>query len=160
MTGWRHRGGSPLDHCEGPQESERSAGTRILVAPEQREGIEVNIDKPPAGLSSRPRSTAHAWSDCITFTRLDAGKQAVCRRRRGYHARVTRWRRCFAIGLALASLCAAAWIEREALLRGAADLWIVSDPVTPADAVVVLGGGIDMRPFVAADLYTNFGYRG
>jgi uncharacterized SAM-binding protein YcdF (DUF218 family) len=57
--------------------------------------------------------------------------------------------------LVLAILCAAAWIERGALLRGAADLWIVSDPITPADAVVVLGGGIDIRPFVAADLYTK-----
>jgi uncharacterized SAM-binding protein YcdF (DUF218 family) len=57
--------------------------------------------------------------------------------------------------LVLASLCAGAWIEREALLQGAAGLWIVSDPITPADAVVVLGGGIDMRPFVAADLYTK-----
>ena len=57
--------------------------------------------------------------------------------------------------LILATLCAGAWIEREALLRGAADLWIVSDPITPADAVVVLGGGIDVRPFVAADLYAK-----
>jgi DUF218 domain len=31
----------------------------------------------------------------------------------------------------------------------------VSDPITPADAVVVLGGGIDDRPFVAADLYAK-----
>ena len=45
------------------------------------------------------------------------------------------------------------WVEREAILRSAANLWIVSDPITPADAVVVLGGGIDLRPFVAADLY-------
>jgi len=57
--------------------------------------------------------------------------------------------------LVLAALCAVAWIEREALLRNAADLWIVSDPITPADAVVVLGGGIDVRPFVAADLYAK-----
>jgi DUF218 domain len=57
--------------------------------------------------------------------------------------------------LVLAILCVATWIEREALLRGVADLWIVSDPITPADAVVVLGGGIDIRPFVAADLYTK-----
>ena len=55
----------------------------------------------------------------------------------------------------LATLCAGAWIEREALLRGAADLWIVSDPITSADAVVVLGGGIDTRPFMAADLYAK-----
>jgi uncharacterized SAM-binding protein YcdF (DUF218 family) len=65
----------------------------------------------------------------------------------------TRWRRHFAIVLVVATLCAGGWIEREALLRGSADLWIVSDPITPADAVVVLGGGLDVRPFVAADLY-------
>src|SRR5262249_41096738 len=46
-----------------------------------------------------------------------------------------------------------AWLEREALLRGLTDLWIVSDPVTPADAVVVLGGGLEDRPLVAAELY-------
>ncbi len=39
------------------------------------------------------------------------------------------------------------------MLRGAANLWVVSDPITPADAVVVLGGGVDVRPFAAADLY-------
>jgi uncharacterized SAM-binding protein YcdF (DUF218 family) len=125
------------------------------VAPEQREGIEVNIDKPPEGLGSRPRPVAYARSDCIAFTRLDAGKWAARRRRRGHHTRATRLRRGFAIGLVLVILCAGAWIEREALLRAAADLWIVSDPITPADAVVVLGGGIDLRPFVAADLYTK-----
>jgi uncharacterized SAM-binding protein YcdF (DUF218 family) len=68
---------------------------------------------------------------------------------------VTRLRRYFAIVLLLATLCVGAWIEREALLRGAADLWIVSDPITAADAVIVLGGGIDLRPFVAADLYAK-----
>jgi uncharacterized SAM-binding protein YcdF (DUF218 family) len=68
---------------------------------------------------------------------------------------VVRLRRYFAIVPVLAALCAGAWIERGALLRGAADLWIVSDPITPADAVVVLGGGIDSRPFVAADLYAK-----
>jgi len=47
----------------------------------------------------------------------------------------------------------AAWYGREPLLRGAAELWIISDPITPADAVVVLGGGLEIRPFVAADLY-------
>jgi hypothetical protein len=55
----------------------------------------------------------------------------------------------------LTTLGAGAWLERVALLRGAADLWVVSDPITPADAVVVLGGGADMRPFVAADLYAR-----
>lgn len=40
------------------------------------------------------------------------------------------------------------------VLRKAADLWIVSDTLDkPADAIVVLGGGIDYRPRAAADLY-------
>jgi hypothetical protein len=46
-----------------------------------------------------------------------------------------------------------AWLGRDALFRGLADLWIVSDPITRGDAVVVLGGGLEYRPFVAADLY-------
>ena len=55
--------------------------------------------------------------------------------------------------LLLIGLGAGVWIARAPLLRGAADLWIVSDEVTRADAVVVLGGQINQRPFVAADLY-------
>jgi uncharacterized SAM-binding protein YcdF (DUF218 family) len=57
---------------------------------------------------------------------------------------------CF---LLLAVVGAAVWFARIPLLRGAADLWIYSDPVTPADAVIVLGGGLDVRPFAAADIY-------
>jgi len=45
------------------------------------------------------------------------------------------------------------WFERAPLLRGAADLWIVSDPLTPADVVAVLGGALNERPFEAADIY-------
>ena len=53
----------------------------------------------------------------------------------------------------LSALVAGVWLERETLLQKAADLWIVSNPVTRSDVVVVLGGGVDMRPFVAAELY-------
>jgi uncharacterized SAM-binding protein YcdF (DUF218 family) len=53
----------------------------------------------------------------------------------------------------LAVLVGGVWLERAPLLRGAADLWIVSDPVTKSDVVVVLGGGLETRPFVAAELY-------
>jgi uncharacterized SAM-binding protein YcdF (DUF218 family) len=53
----------------------------------------------------------------------------------------------------LASLVICGWLGREALLRGAASLWIVSDPVTRADAIVVLGGNLQERPLVAAELY-------
>jgi uncharacterized SAM-binding protein YcdF (DUF218 family) len=66
-----------------------------------------------------------------------------------------RWIHWLLIGFAFAALVSGAWLQRETLLRSAADLWIISDPVTPGDAVVVLGGGIDVRPFVAADLYNK-----
>jgi uncharacterized SAM-binding protein YcdF (DUF218 family) len=46
-----------------------------------------------------------------------------------------------------------AWLKPDTLLRGAADLWIVSDEPAPADAVAVLGGGLEYRPFAAADYY-------
>jgi uncharacterized SAM-binding protein YcdF (DUF218 family) len=88
-------------------------------------------------------------------TSINANQSQVLARTAGQGARATRLRQYFAIVVVLATLCAGAWIERDALLRGSADLWVVSDPITPADAVVVLGGGIDMRPFVAADLYAK-----
>jgi uncharacterized SAM-binding protein YcdF (DUF218 family) len=46
-----------------------------------------------------------------------------------------------------------AWHKREPLLRAAADLWIVSDEPSPADAIAVFGGGLEYRPFAAADYY-------
>jgi uncharacterized SAM-binding protein YcdF (DUF218 family) len=45
------------------------------------------------------------------------------------------------------------WFVRTTLLQATADLWIISDPITPADAAVVLSGGYDVRPVVAAELY-------
>jgi len=54
-------------------------------------------------------------------------------------------------GIALFGLYA--WLKPETLLRGAADLWIVSDEPGPADAIAVLGGGLEYRPFAAADYY-------
>jgi uncharacterized SAM-binding protein YcdF (DUF218 family) len=47
----------------------------------------------------------------------------------------------------------ASWLYRVPLLQGAATVWIVSDDVGPADAVAVLGGGLEQRPFAAADYY-------
>jgi uncharacterized SAM-binding protein YcdF (DUF218 family) len=46
-----------------------------------------------------------------------------------------------------------AWLSRDWLLPSIADLWIVSDPIGPADAVAVFGGGIHVRPFAAAQYY-------
>jgi uncharacterized SAM-binding protein YcdF (DUF218 family) len=50
-------------------------------------------------------------------------------------------------------LALALGVEREWALRSAAGLWIISDPVGPADAVAVLGGGVEVRPFEAARYY-------
>jgi DUF218 domain len=57
------------------------------------------------------------------------------------------------IALLLGGFGAGAWLGREDLLRDLTDLWVVSDPVTRGDAVVVLGGGLEYRPFIAADMY-------
>ena len=72
-----------------------------------------------------------------------------------HQAKVVRsWRRAMVVMAAvLAGLLICSWLGREVLLRGAASLWIVSDPVTRADAIVVLGGNFQNRPVVAANLY-------
>lgn len=62
-------------------------------------------------------------------------------------------RRLGVVMLVLVGLGGMAWLERVPLLLGSANLWIVSDEATHADAVVVLGGGVEERPFIAADLY-------
>jgi uncharacterized SAM-binding protein YcdF (DUF218 family) len=53
----------------------------------------------------------------------------------------------------LATVVAGAWLLREPVFLGATDLWIVSDAVSRADAIVVLWGGLATRPFVAAELW-------
>jgi uncharacterized SAM-binding protein YcdF (DUF218 family) len=57
------------------------------------------------------------------------------------------------VAFVLASIAAGGWHVREPLLRGGANLWIVSDPTSRADAIVVLGGGLQTRPAAAADLW-------
>jgi uncharacterized SAM-binding protein YcdF (DUF218 family) len=47
----------------------------------------------------------------------------------------------------------AGWLARVQILQGAARAWIVSDLIVTADAIAVLGGGLETRPFAAADLY-------
>jgi uncharacterized SAM-binding protein YcdF (DUF218 family) len=46
-----------------------------------------------------------------------------------------------------------AWLAGPLLLRCMAKLWVVSDTLERADAIVVLGGGLDVRPAAAAELY-------
>jgi uncharacterized SAM-binding protein YcdF (DUF218 family) len=61
--------------------------------------------------------------------------------------------RCAAGLFVLVAVAAGGWLMREPLLREAADLWIVSDPISRADAIVVLSGGLPTRPFEAAELW-------
>jgi uncharacterized SAM-binding protein YcdF (DUF218 family) len=61
--------------------------------------------------------------------------------------------RRIAVILLLAAVVAGVWLQRAPLLRGAANLWIVSDRVTQSDVVAVVGGDFEGRPFVAAELY-------
>jgi uncharacterized SAM-binding protein YcdF (DUF218 family) len=48
-----------------------------------------------------------------------------------------------------------AWHERAPLLQKAAQWWIISDEPEAADAVAVLGGGVNVRPFAAAAYYQD-----
>jgi hypothetical protein len=61
----------------------------------------------------------------------------------------------FPLFLLIGIISASIWFNREALLRLLAKQWIVSDNISPADAVVILGGGVDTRPFAAAEDYRN-----
>jgi uncharacterized SAM-binding protein YcdF (DUF218 family) len=67
--------------------------------------------------------------------------------------RSMRFRRAALVTATLAVLLALVWIAREPLLAGAAMAWMETDELHEADAIVVLGGGLDTRPFVAAELY-------
>lgn len=64
-------------------------------------------------------------------------------------------RASLALFAAVMALGISAWLGREPLLRWIADVWIVSDPIGPADAVAVFGGGIEDRPFAAAAFYRD-----
>jgi uncharacterized SAM-binding protein YcdF (DUF218 family) len=48
---------------------------------------------------------------------------------------------------------ALAWSAGPPILRSLARLWIVSEGLDHADVIVVLGGGLDVRPAAAAELY-------
>ena len=82
----------------------------------------------------------------MTYISRASGRSKALRRHRAL------WRAATIITM-LATVGISAWLGREPLLRGAASLWIVSDPVTRADAIVVLSGNYYERPLVAADLY-------
>lgn len=64
-----------------------------------------------------------------------------------------RTKKAAALVVALVVVGFVAWNNRAPLLRGLADLWVVSEVPREADAIVVLGGGSNTRPFAAAELY-------
>ena len=67
---------------------------------------------------------------------------------------IPRLARRLAWTLAIVGLLAGiTYVFRAPLLVGLADAWVVNDPVTKADAIVVLGGGLEYRPSAAARLF-------
>lgn len=64
-----------------------------------------------------------------------------------------RLRRLAIAALVLAGLLALAYVFRAQLCRSAGYTWAVHEPVEKADAVVLLGGGTEWRPFEAAAMY-------
>ena|ERR1039458_8519953 len=62
-------------------------------------------------------------------------------------------KRLLVVLLILVVLAVAGYIFRVPLLREAGRAWVVNDPLTKADVIVVLGGGMETRPFEAARLY-------
>jgi uncharacterized SAM-binding protein YcdF (DUF218 family) len=63
------------------------------------------------------------------------------------------WRRAGVCLVLAIGLLALAYVFRAPLCLAYADLWIVNQPAQKADAIFVLGGGLQYRPFVAADYY-------
>jgi uncharacterized SAM-binding protein YcdF (DUF218 family) len=67
--------------------------------------------------------------------------------------RLKRFKWTLAVLLVFCALLIAGYLCRASLLRGLANDWIVSEPLSRADVIVVLGGGPDTRPFEAARLF-------
>jgi len=63
------------------------------------------------------------------------------------------WRRIFVVVLRVAAAGLLLVAFRVPLLSGLATLWIVDEPPQLAEAIVVLGGGEDYRPYAAARLW-------
>lgn len=62
------------------------------------------------------------------------------------------------VGICIVGLClllSVSWLFRAPLLTGLARAWVVDDKLEKADAIVVLGGGIEARPLEAASLYSR-----
>jgi uncharacterized SAM-binding protein YcdF (DUF218 family) len=73
--------------------------------------------------------------------------KAVVRRRRV--------RILFLIGISLISVSVCLWLASPALLRGMGGVLIRQDPLKPAAAIVVLGGGTPFREMQSAKIYAE-----
>lgn len=93
------------------------------------------------------------WRAASIVSKTPAAGQAMAAATRARSCCAALRRGLLALFALAAVLAIGAWCDRDALLRTAADLWIVSDPPAPADAVAVLGGGVADRPFAAAGYY-------
>jgi hypothetical protein len=70
-----------------------------------------------------------------------------------HRSRTFRYFVYFAALILVAAVANAFWVSRVSFLRSAAEYWIVSDPEGPADAAAIFGGGVETRPFAAAEYY-------
>jgi uncharacterized SAM-binding protein YcdF (DUF218 family) len=59
---------------------------------------------------------------------------------------------CLAVSCALLAVL---YVFRAPLLVGLAEVWVVNNPAPKADAIVILGGGLENRPFAAAKLFCD-----
>jgi uncharacterized SAM-binding protein YcdF (DUF218 family) len=62
-------------------------------------------------------------------------------------------RRLLGGSIALLVVLFVGYFFRAPLLIGMANLWVVNEPVARADAIIILGGGLENRPFAAAKLF-------
>jgi uncharacterized SAM-binding protein YcdF (DUF218 family) len=81
------------------------------------------------------------------------GVRATALKRNWRAALANRWRSLLAVFAIATVLGFAAWLNREWVLRSAANFWIISDALGPSDVVAVLGGGLTDRPQAAAQYY-------
>lgn len=68
-------------------------------------------------------------------------------------SKTSRWRQAAFTLFILLGLGVAAFAFRRPLLSGYANWWVINEPAEKADAVLVLGGGLQYRTFAAASLY-------
>lgn len=89
----------------------------------------------------------------MPFSSVSAEPQAPAQPT-GAPAKRRRWvRPAMWVFVGCAALVLCAYTFRAPLLTGMAKAWVVNEPVTRADAIVIPGGGVEDRPFAAAKLF-------